>query len=83
MRTNPFLDGLLFLIGHDYNYKPLGAAQYALIVLFDLLLVCNLWLLVYNYRQDPAQRRGHQPAGVIADRTAWAMAPRPYQPQTI
>ena len=53
MRTNPFLDGLLFLIGHHDNYKPLGAAQYALIVLFDLLVVCNLWLLVYNYRHLP------------------------------
>jgi uncharacterized membrane protein YphA (DoxX/SURF4 family) len=58
VRTNPFLDGLLFLIGYDDNYKPLGAAQYVLIVLFDLLVVGNLWLLVYNCRHDPAQRRG-------------------------
>lgn len=58
MRTNPFLDSLLFLIGYDDNYKPLGAAQYVLIVLFDVLVACNLWLLVYNYRHDPAQRQG-------------------------
>jgi uncharacterized membrane protein YphA (DoxX/SURF4 family) len=58
VRTNPFLDSLLFLIGYDDNYKPLGAAQYVLIVLFDVLVACNLWLLVHNWRQDPAQRQG-------------------------
>ncbi|MBN9560534.1 MAG: DoxX family protein [Alphaproteobacteria bacterium] len=57
MRTDPFLDSLLFLIGYDDNYKPLGAAQYVLIVGFDLLVVGNLCLLVYNWRHDPAQRR--------------------------
>lgn len=57
MRTNPFLDSLLFLIGYDDNYKPLGAGQYPLIVLFDLLVAANIALLVVNWRADPTQRR--------------------------
>ncbi len=56
MRTNPFLDSLLFLVGYDDNYKPLGFAQYPLIVFFALLVAANLALLVVNWRDDPRQR---------------------------
>ncbi len=56
MRTNPFLDSLLFLIGYDDNYKPIGWGQYPLIVFFDLLVVANLALLVANWRADRSQR---------------------------
>lgn len=56
MRTNPFLDSLLFLIGYDDNYKPLGLAQYPLILLFCLLVAANLALVVVNWRADPGQR---------------------------
>lgn len=58
MRTNPFLDSLLFLIGYDPNYKPLGLWQYPLIVFFDVLVVANLVLAFINLRDDPLQRRG-------------------------
>ena len=56
MRTNPFLDALLFLVGYDGNYTPLGSWQYPLIVFFDVLVALNLILLVLNWRADPAQR---------------------------
>lgn len=59
MRTNPFLDSLLFLIGYDDNYKPLGWGQYPLIVLFDVLVAVNLALLVANWRADRTQRTGY------------------------
>ena len=58
MRTNPFLDALLFLLGYDDNYKPLGVWQYPLIVLFDVLVALNIVLLIANWRTDPAQRTG-------------------------
>lgn len=57
MRTDPFLDTLLFLIGYDDNYKGAGGGQYVLIVLFDLLVAGNLWLFAMNWARDPAQRR--------------------------
>lgn len=56
MRTNPFLDSLLFLIGYDNNYTPLGHWQYPLIVFFNVLVAANLVLLVVNWRDDPEQR---------------------------
>ncbi len=56
MRTNPLFDSLKFLIGYDDNYTPLGAAQYPLIVFFDVLVACNLLLLVINWRRNPEQR---------------------------
>ncbi|MGH7043572.1 MAG: hypothetical protein ACREFY_15795 [Acetobacteraceae bacterium] len=56
MRTNPFLDSLLFLIGYDGDYTQLGHWQYPLIVFFDILVAANLALLVVNWRGDPGQR---------------------------
>lgn len=58
MRTNPFLDALLFLLGYDDNYKPLGIWQYPLIVLFDVMVALNIVLLIANWRADPPQRTG-------------------------
>ncbi len=58
MRTNPFLDALLFMLGYDDNYKPLGVWQYPLIVLFDVLVALNIVLLIANWRSDSAQRTG-------------------------
>lgn len=56
MRTNPFLDSLLFLIGYDDNYAHIGWGQYPLIVFFDVLVAANLALLVANWRADRSQR---------------------------
>lgn len=58
MRTDPFRDAVLFVLGNDDNYTPLGAFRWLLVLLFALLLVANLVLLAHNWTADPGQRRG-------------------------
>jgi uncharacterized membrane protein YphA (DoxX/SURF4 family) len=58
MRTNPFYDSWLFLIGSTDDHHKLGALGYVFVVLFLALLVATLWIAATNWRQDPSQRTG-------------------------
>lgn len=55
MRTNPFYDAWLFLIGHTPDHENSGVG-WLLILLFLTLLAASLWIARKNWRQDPAQR---------------------------
>jgi uncharacterized membrane protein YphA (DoxX/SURF4 family) len=56
MRTNPFSDAWLFLIGATDDQRALGALQYVMVGLFWALLVASIGIALKNWRQDPAQR---------------------------
>jgi uncharacterized membrane protein YphA (DoxX/SURF4 family) len=58
MRTNPFLDAWLFVIGSTEDHEKLGAFAYVFVMLFVLLLAASLWIAWTNWRDDPAQRTG-------------------------
>ncbi len=58
MRTNPFYDAWLFLIGSTDDHHTLGALGYVFVVLFLALLVATLWIAAANWRHDPNQRTG-------------------------
>lgn len=58
MRSNPFLDAWLFIIGSTEDHDKLGAFKYFFVVLFLALLVASLWIAWTNWREDPAQRTG-------------------------
>jgi uncharacterized membrane protein YphA (DoxX/SURF4 family) len=56
MRTNPFVDTWMFLIGSTDDHNALGVFKYAFVVLFLLLLAASAWIAVTNWREDPGQR---------------------------
>jgi hypothetical protein len=58
MRTNPFLDAWLFIIGSTGDHAKLGAFKYVFVVLFLVLLAASLWIAWTNWREDPTQRTG-------------------------
>jgi hypothetical protein len=58
MRTNPFYDSWLFLIGSTDDHQKLGALAYVFIILFPLLIVASLWIAWTNWREDETQRSG-------------------------
>ena len=55
MRTNPFLDTFLFLIGRTPDHKNSGVGP-LLTVLFLVLLIASLVIARRNWLIDPAQR---------------------------
>jgi uncharacterized membrane protein YphA (DoxX/SURF4 family) len=55
MRTNPFYDAWLFLIGHTSDHENSGVGP-LLALLFFALLVASAWVARQNWRQEPAQR---------------------------
>ena len=55
MRTNPFYDAWLFLIGSTSDHKNSGVG-WLLTALFLALLVASIWIARTNWKQDPAQR---------------------------
>ena len=55
MRTNPFYDAWLFLIGSTSDHKNSGVG-WLLTALFLALLVASIWIARTNWTQDPAQR---------------------------
>src|SRR5947199_10867401 len=57
MRTNPFLDTWLFLIGATDDHRALGVFQYVIVGLFWGLLLASLWIAVNNWSENPDQRR--------------------------
>jgi hypothetical protein len=58
MRTNPFYDAWLFIIGATGDHEKLGAFKYVFVALFLALLAASLWIAWTNWREDPAQRTG-------------------------
>lgn len=60
MRTNPFLDTWMFLIGAQPDQVALGPWRWLLVALFLGLLAASVWIARENWRRDPAQRSaGH------------------------
>ena len=58
MRTDPFLDIWLFIIGSTPDHMALGAFAYVFVALFLLLIIASLWIARINWREDPSQRSG-------------------------
>jgi uncharacterized membrane protein YphA (DoxX/SURF4 family) len=56
MKTDPFTDSALFLIGATGDQQALGAARYLIVVLFLALLTASAAIARANWRADPAQR---------------------------
>lgn len=56
MRSNPFYDSWLFLIGDTGPHAGIGAWRYLVIALFWGLLLASLYLAYRNWRVDAAQR---------------------------
>src|SRR5437016_12693882 len=61
MRTNPFYDGWLFLIGDTSDHQGSGVGL-LLTLLFVAFLLASIWITVRNWQQDPAQRTGQHVA---------------------
>jgi len=57
MRTNPFYDTWLFLIGETNDHIGSGVRP-LLVVLFLALLVGSVWIAWRNWQGDPSQRTG-------------------------
>jgi len=55
VRTNPFYDSWLFLIGDTNDHKGSGV-RYLLVLLFLALLIASALIARRNWQQDPAQR---------------------------
>ena len=58
MRTNPFFDSWLFLIGATDDHRALGIFQYVMVALFWALLFASVWIAFKNWSEDSEQRRG-------------------------
>jgi hypothetical protein len=58
MRTNPFYDAWLFIIGQTDDHQKLGAFGYVFVALFLVLLAASFWIAFLNWRDDPTQRSG-------------------------
>jgi hypothetical protein len=57
VRTNPFYDAWLFLIGATGDHEGSGV-RWLLVALFLALLAASAWIAFRNWQQDPAQRTG-------------------------
>ena len=55
MRTNPFYDAWLFLIGSTSDHENSGVG-WLLTALFLALLGASIWIARTNWQEDPAQR---------------------------
>lgn len=55
MRTNPFYDAWLFLIGSTGDHEGSGVG-WLLTLLFLALIVASIWIARNNWQQDAAQR---------------------------
>lgn len=60
MRTDPFTDSLLFLIGDTDDHHKLGGLGILLAAVFAVLLLASVAIAAAAWRSDPQQRRvGH------------------------
>jgi uncharacterized membrane protein YphA (DoxX/SURF4 family) len=55
MRTNPFYDAWLFVLGQTSDHENSGVGL-LLSLVFAPLLLGSLWIAFRNWQQDPAQR---------------------------
>ena len=58
MRTDPFTDSWLFLIGQTPDHEALGGARYLLVALYAASLTAGVAVAAQAWFRDPAQRRG-------------------------
>ena len=58
MKTDPFTDATLFLIGATGDQESLGALRYPSVALFAVLLIASALIARAAWRADPAQRTG-------------------------
>jgi len=58
MRTNPFSDSWLFLIGQTPDHDALGGAKYLLVALYAATLIGGVAVAARAWSRDPAQRNG-------------------------
>jgi len=58
MRTNPFYDSWLFLIGQTPDHDALGSARYLLVALYAAALIGGVAVAARAWSRDPAQRNG-------------------------
>ncbi len=58
MRTNPFYDTWLFLLGQTPDHEALGLAKYLLVALYAALLIGGIVVAARAWSRDPAQRTG-------------------------
>lgn len=58
MRTNPFYDSWLFLIGQTPDHDALGGAKYLLVALYAAALIGSVAVAARAWSRDPAQRNG-------------------------
>ena len=56
MRTDPFHDSLLFLIGETPDHDALGWAKYFLVIFYAALLIAAIAIAIRTWFRDPAQR---------------------------
>ena len=56
MRTNPFYDSLLFLIGDTPDHDSLGWPKYLLVLFYAVLLIAGIAIAVRTWADNPAQR---------------------------
>ncbi len=56
MRTNPFYDSWLFLIGETGPHLGVGAWRYLLVALFWAALIASSVIAWRNWQEDPSQR---------------------------
>lgn len=57
MRTDPFTDTWMFLVGRQPDQLALGPWRWLLVALFLGALAASAWIAWVNWRTDPAQRR--------------------------
>ena len=60
MRTNPFTDSWLFLIGQTPDHEALGSAKYLLVALYAAALIGGGAVAARAWSRDPAQRDGRR-----------------------
>ena len=62
MRTTPFGDALMFLVGDTPDHMALGWARWLLVALYAALLLGSVAVAAHNLSRDPAQRTGRHAA---------------------
>src|SRR5947209_368623 len=72
MRTNPFYDAWLFLIGSTNDHQGSGVG-WLLALLFAALLVASIWIAARNWREEAAQGTGRAVAIAVTRGLSGAM----------
>src|SRR4051794_4588410 len=58
MRTNPFQDSWLFLVGEQPDELARGGWRWLLVAMFVALLAAGVAIAIGSWREDPSQRTG-------------------------